>query len=88
MLHKSRIGVMKKRTLTQREPSQHLAQALFRLGEFGAVGFVVLAMIRVSQRPLQLGVPIDVYIYVVLGLASFILGWSLRRMLTGNADLS
>jgi hypothetical protein len=88
MPHKSRVGAKRKRALSQQEPASRLAQILFRLGEFGAVGCVVFAMVKASQRPLALGVPIDVYVLVAMGAASFLLGWSIRWMLTGNSDLS
>lgn len=87
MLHKSRAGAKKKRR-AQRDTAGHLAQMLFRLGELGAVSCIVLAMVKASQRPLTLGVPLDVYVFVAMGAASFLLGWSIRWMLTGNSDLS
>jgi hypothetical protein len=88
MLHQSRINAKKKRALGQKAPSAHLAQILFRMGEFGAVGFLVLAAVNATQKSLRAGVPIDVYVLVAIGIASFVVGWAIRWALTGNSDIS
>jgi hypothetical protein len=88
MLHQSRINAKKKRAPGQKAPSAHLAQILFRMGEFGAVGFFVFAAVNASHKSMKAGVPIDVYILVAIGIASFVFGWAIRWALTGNTDIS
>ena len=88
MLNKTRINAKKKRAQVQPAPSAHLAQMLFRLGEFGAIGFLVLAAIKFSQKPVHAGIARDVFVFSVIGLASFLTGWTIRWLLSGNSDLS
>jgi len=82
MLYKARISANKSRRRGRPGPVARLGSMLFRLGEFGAVAFFVFAAVKAHQAPVSAGVPLDVYVSFVLGLACFGAGWAVREALS------